>query len=104
MASGSTPMCLAITIVSYFLIALLYKTKFKRNQSIMENLFIGLVSDTNRFLFNSNSATVLITGPRERILILIISFFLSSEIIAQTRILIVKIWRVFPLDLEKHKL
>lgn len=35
---------------------LLYKTKFKRNQSIMEKLFIGLVSDTNRFLFNSNSA------------------------------------------------
>ena len=34
---------------------LLYKTKLKRNQKIIEKLFIGLVSDTNRFLFNANS-------------------------------------------------
>ena len=35
---------------------LLYQTKLKRNQSIIEKLFIGLVSDTNRFLFNSDSS------------------------------------------------
>jgi len=34
---------------------LLYQTKLKRNQSIIEKLFVGLVSDTNRFLFNSDS-------------------------------------------------
>lgn len=34
---------------------LLYRTKLKRNQSVIEKLFIGLVSDTNRFLFNSDS-------------------------------------------------
>lgn len=36
------------------ILELLYKTKLKRNQSIIEKLFIGLVSDTNRFLFNSD--------------------------------------------------
>ncbi|MBE6147078.1 MAG: bifunctional oligoribonuclease/PAP phosphatase NrnA [Firmicutes bacterium] len=36
---------------------LLYKTKLKKNKSIMEKLFLGLVSDTNRFLFNAKSNT-----------------------------------------------
>ncbi len=37
-------------------IEMLYKTKLKRNKSIMEKLFQGLVSDTNRFLFQNSTA------------------------------------------------
>ena len=36
---------------------LLYKTKLKKDASIMGKLFLGLVSDTNRFLFNAGSDT-----------------------------------------------
>ena len=37
------------------ILELLYKTKLKRNKSIIEKLYIGLISDTNRFLFNTDS-------------------------------------------------
>ncbi|MEG1597618.1 MAG: bifunctional oligoribonuclease/PAP phosphatase NrnA [Bacilli bacterium] len=36
---------------------LLYKTKLKINKAIAENLFMGLVSDSNRFLFNNSTTT-----------------------------------------------
>lgn len=36
---------------------LLYKTRLKKDASIMEKLFLGLISDTNRFLFNAGSDT-----------------------------------------------
>lgn len=38
------------------IIDLIYGTKLKNNanQEVMEKLFVGLVSDTNRFIFNSN--------------------------------------------------
>lgn len=39
------------------IIELLYKTKLKKDASIMEKLFLGLVSDTNRFLFNADQST-----------------------------------------------
>lgn len=38
------------------IIELLYKTRLKKNQAVMEKLFIGLVSDTERFLFSNSSA------------------------------------------------
>ena len=39
------------------IIELLYKTKFKKDTSIMGKLFLGLISDTNRFLFNTSKET-----------------------------------------------
>lgn len=37
---------------------LIYKTKLKADKEIMEKLFLGLISDTNRFMFsNSTSST-----------------------------------------------
>ena len=36
---------------------MLYKTKLKANDSIIGKLFLGLVSDTNRFLFSVNKDT-----------------------------------------------
>jgi len=36
---------------------LLYKIKLKSDAGIMEKLFLGLISDTNRFLFNASSDT-----------------------------------------------
>lgn len=42
---------------SQMVLQLLYKTKLKRNKEVIEKLFIGLASDTNRFLFNSDSFT-----------------------------------------------
>lgn len=44
------------------ILELLYKTKLKRNQSIIEKLFVGLVSDTNRFLFNSDYEVFLLVS------------------------------------------
>ncbi len=45
------------------IIEMLYKTKLKRNKQIIEKLFLGLVSDTNRFLFNnSTDSTFTIVG------------------------------------------
>lgn len=42
---------------------MIYETKLKANQSIMEKLFLGLVSDTNRFMFsNSTSKTFLMVS------------------------------------------
>lgn len=38
------------------IIEMLYKTKLKSNKKIMEKLFIGLISDTNRFLFKNSTA------------------------------------------------
>ena len=35
---------------------MLYKTKLKANKEIMEKLYLGLVSDTNRFMFNNSTA------------------------------------------------
>ena len=34
---------------------LLYETKLKRNETIMKNLYIGMITDTNRFLFNNTT-------------------------------------------------
>lgn len=42
---------------SQMVLELLYKSKLKRNRSVIEKLFIGLASDTNRFLFNSDAVT-----------------------------------------------
>ncbi|MDD6223406.1 MAG: bifunctional oligoribonuclease/PAP phosphatase NrnA [bacterium] len=42
---------------SQLILELLYSTKLKRNVKIISNLFLGLVSDTNRFLFNVNADT-----------------------------------------------
>lgn len=36
---------------------MLYKTKLKANKEIMEKLYLGLVSDTNRFMFNNSTAS-----------------------------------------------
>ena len=36
---------------------LIYATKLKVNKKIMEKLFIGLVSDTNRFMFNNSTSS-----------------------------------------------
>lgn len=42
---------------------MLYKTKLKKNKAIMEKLFLGLISDTNRFLFkNSTASTFSLVG------------------------------------------
>lgn len=38
-------------------IEMIYKTKLKADNGIMEKLFLGLVSDTNRFLFNVDKDT-----------------------------------------------
>lgn len=35
---------------------MIYKTKLKANKEIMEKLYQGLVSDTNRFMFNNSTA------------------------------------------------
>lgn len=44
-------------------IEMLYDTKLKRDKGIIEKLFLGLVSDTNRFLFsNSGSNTFKLVG------------------------------------------
>ena len=44
-------------------IELLYETKLKRNETIMKNLYIGMVTDTNRFLFtNTTSRTFLLAS------------------------------------------
>jgi len=45
------------------IIELLYNTKLKRTKNIMEKLFQGMVSDTNRFMFsNSNAKTFYLVG------------------------------------------
>lgn len=45
------------------IIELLYNTPLKRNKSIMEKLFQGMVSDTNRFMFaNSKASTFHLVG------------------------------------------
>jgi phosphoesterase RecJ-like protein len=36
---------------------MLYKTKLKQSKEIMEKLFLGLVSDTNRFMFNNSTSS-----------------------------------------------
>lgn len=36
---------------------MLYKTRLKANKEIMEKLFLGLVSDTNRFMFSNSTST-----------------------------------------------
>lgn len=36
---------------------MIYKTKLKANKEIMEKLYLGLVSDTNRFMFNNSTAS-----------------------------------------------
>lgn len=36
---------------------LIYNTPLKANKSIMEKLFLGLVSDTNRFMFNNSTSS-----------------------------------------------
>lgn len=42
---------------------MIYKTKLKANKEIMEKLYLGLVSDTNRFMFNnSTTSTFLIVS------------------------------------------
>lgn len=42
---------------------MLYKTKLKATKEIMEKLYLGLVSDTNRFMFNnSTSSTFLVVS------------------------------------------
>lgn len=48
--------------VCELIIELLYETKLKRNKTIMERLFIGLVSDTNRFLFNVRPELLVLTS------------------------------------------
>lgn len=35
---------------------LIYDTKLKADKNVMENLFLGLVSDTNRFMFSNSSS------------------------------------------------
>lgn len=46
--------------VCQMIIEMLYKTKLVKTKKVMENLFLGLVSDTNRFMFsNSTSSTYL---------------------------------------------
>ncbi len=42
---------------SELVLEVLNNTKLKMNDSIAGNLFIGIVSDTNRFLFNANART-----------------------------------------------
>lgn len=42
---------------SEIVIDLLYNTKLKINNKIAENLFYGVVADTNRFLFNNSTST-----------------------------------------------
>lgn len=37
-------------------IELLYSTELERNENIMKNLFVGMVTDTNRFLFNNTTS------------------------------------------------
>lgn len=45
------------------IIELLYNTKLKRTKQIMEKLFQGMVSDTNRFMFaNSKASTFSLVG------------------------------------------
>lgn len=44
------------------IIDFIYKTKLKANKEVMEKLFIGLVSDTNRFIFNSSGELFSIVG------------------------------------------
>lgn len=40
---------------SEMVIDLIYNTKLRMNQSIAKNLFCGVISDTNRFLFNNST-------------------------------------------------
>ncbi len=49
--------------VCQLIMEMIYKTKLKANKEIMEKLYLGLVSDTNRFMFNnSTSSTFTIVG------------------------------------------
>ena len=45
-------------------IELLYETKLKRNETIMKNLYIGMVTDTNRFLFNNTTGKTFMLASR----------------------------------------
>lgn len=40
---------------------MIYKTKLKATKEIMEKLYLGLVSDTNRFMFNNTTANTFAT-------------------------------------------
>lgn len=42
---------------SELIIRMIYDTKMKTDKSIMEKLFLGLVSDTNRFMFSNSTST-----------------------------------------------
>ncbi len=44
------------------IIDFIYATKLKANKEVMEKLFVGLVSDTNRFIFNSSNQLFLTVG------------------------------------------
>lgn len=48
------------------IIDLINSTKLKNDKTVMEKLFVGLVSDTNRFLFNSDSKLFTIVGEMLR--------------------------------------
>ena len=45
-------------------IELLYNTELKRNETIMRNLFMGMVTDTNRFLFNNTTSKTFLLASK----------------------------------------
>lgn len=47
--------------VCEMIMQMVYKTKLKANKEIMEKLYQGLVSDTNRFMFNNSTSSTFLT-------------------------------------------
>src|SRR5574344_121741 len=62
---------------SELVLEVLNNTKLKVNESIAENIYIGIISDTNRFLFNVNDKT----------------FYLIADLIKKYKLDIEKLYR-----------